>query len=82
MAKANEIMKPVHRFYRKNQMDLLMFGFVTGIKRVLPSVSITQAIDLFQDHYQLTEPTDFNCDSARITYNRMRDEFENLKKDK
>lgn len=71
----------VHKFYKKNAIDTLMFGYINGILFNLPTVTLEKALLNFQKHHSLTEET-FNIEANKVTYYRMRDEFMDLGKTK
>lgn len=55
-------------FCRHTVWDLVMFGFVQGIRRGLPGVSIDKALEIFAHEYRIKE---FSLDAKRATYSRM-----------
>ncbi len=71
----------VHKFYKRNQIDILMFGYINAIVFNLPTVTLEKALLNFQKHHGLTEET-FNIEANKSTYFRMRDEFIDLEKTK
>lgn len=64
----------IPKFYKRQALDLLMYAFVGGVRRALPTVSIADSIALFQQEFNL-KPDDYPLDTARRTYNRMNHEY-------
>lgn len=64
----------IPKFYKRQSLDTLMYGFVEGVTRALPTVSISDSITLFQQRFNL-KPDDYPIDTARRTYNRMNHEY-------
>jgi len=76
MAKEKDILKPIQQLYKCNSIDLMMFSFVCGVKRVIPSASITSSIDLFIEYNDLTEE-EYPKESALVTFTRLSKYFKN-----
>ncbi len=74
MPKEKRIFFDVPKMYKRQCLDHLMFGYVHGIRRGLPSVSIVDAIEMFKEDNSLTEE-DYPMESAYKTYDRMRKEY-------
>lgn len=70
MPRESEIEKLVPKLYKQSALNLLMFGYVAGVRGILDSVTIKDAIQLFMDDYDLTHD-DINIDTAANTFNRM-----------
>lgn len=68
------IKKEIGKFANRAAFDLMLFGYVEGVKRALPSVSIEQILNMFANHYKLTYK-DFDIDAARSAYSRMKREL-------
>jgi hypothetical protein len=62
------------KLYKRQALDLMMFGFVNGMQSALPSMSLKNCLVYFQKRHNLSED-DYNLDSARITYYRMQKDF-------
>jgi hypothetical protein len=60
-------------FYKKNAIDLILFGYVIGMRRGLPAVKISKSIELFLDDFGLQE--DYPMDSAIRTHTRVTEDF-------
>jgi len=77
MSKVKPIEKKIPALFRRNSLDHMMFGFVHGVRNVLPSTSIKEAVSLFMSTQDLTED-DYPLTSAMTIFNRMNKEFINL----
>ena len=64
----------VPSLYRKQALDLIMFGFVHGVQTAMPSVSAREAIKIFAEKNDLEEG-DFPIESAQTAFFRMRTDF-------
>ena len=64
----------VPSLYRKQALDLIMYGFVHGIQTAMPSVSVKEAIMIFADKNNLDED-DFSWESEQTAFYRMRPDF-------
>lgn len=62
----------IPKIYRRKYEDIGMFFFVEGIRRVVPTVSIEQALCHYFSHIGVDN---YNLDSAMVTYTRMKREF-------
>jgi len=60
----------VPKFYRFQALDHIMFGYVQGIRKALPSMTLAKAILLFLESFEIDEDT-YCYDNARFTYYRM-----------
>lgn len=70
------------KLVKRNAYDLVMFGFIQGIRFNFSGISIDTAIGFFRKAYNLTEE-DLNTETARTTYSRMQTEYlDSLKKPK
>ena len=67
----------IPKLYRRSALNLLMYGFVTGVRATLHTVNVKQAIFMFMEAYAIDDD-DFNVDSAMVIYNRMQKEFLNM----
>lgn len=61
-------------FARRDTLDKVMFGWVRGITRAFPNVSVAEALRAFAKEYGLA-PEDFNLASQEQRYQRMQREF-------
>lgn len=64
----------VPTLYRKQALDLIMYGFVNGIMTGLPSMDASEAIRIFIERNKFNQD-DFPFESAQTTFYRMRTEF-------
>jgi len=60
-------------FYKKNAIDLVMFGYVKGMTDALPAVKICKAVERYLCEFGLEE--DYPADSAMRTYTRICEDF-------
>ncbi len=76
MSKEKPFEGKIQAFYKKNAIDLAMFGFVEGIKWALPAMdrSTHKCICGFLAKFGLTED-DYPIDSAMRTYTRISEDF-------
>jgi hypothetical protein len=71
MAREKGYFTNVSRFYRWQTFDHICFGYVQGLQRALPSLSVTDALKQFLDDFGLCE--DVYCfDNAKAAYYRIR----------
>lgn len=68
----------IPKIYKRNTTDLLLFGYVSGIKTAMPSMTVRDCIKLFQDEFNLTED-DYPLETARFYYYSMLKEFKEVK---
>lgn len=62
------------KFLTRKSFDLCMFGYIRGVKKNMPTVSVSKIVEQFMNDFNL-DPDDFNTDSARVTYEQMNNEF-------
>lgn len=70
----------IPKFYKRPALNLLMYGYVSGARSALHTISVKTAIDMFMDDYNIS-PDDYNIDSAQVIYSRMCDEYGALPKE-
>lgn len=80
MPKEHRIFIDVPRLYKRQALDHIMFGYVTGIRRVLPSESIKKCIIRFLEDNEMSED-DYSLDSALKSFFRMQEECYATKKE-
>ena len=73
MPKTNAYEGKIPAFYRRKTIDMLMFAHVTALHERY-DVKLEDAIDDFLDLYGVDED-DYPIESARTTYNRIRNNF-------
>lgn len=78
MPKENKVESKIGAIYKKNALNLLLYGFVTGVRATLHTVTIEKAVGMFMEAYELSDE-DFNCDSAVASFGKMQKEFINQK---
>lgn len=76
MPKTTGIELKIPAIYRRSALNLMMFGYVTGVRATLHTVSMRDAMFMFMESFDL-EDEDFNVASGLTTYNRMQKEFLN-----
>lgn len=61
-------------FARRDAIDKVMFGWVRGVTRVFPGISVAEALRSFAKEFSL-KPDEFNIESQERRYARMLHEF-------
>lgn len=74
MIENDHMMISVPKLYKRKAIDLLMFGFVEGMKAALPSLTIQECIIMFQKKINVCD-NQYPVESARTVYNRMQKEY-------
>lgn len=70
MAKESGYLYSVDKFFKFQAFDMVMFGYICGVKRALPTISVAKAIEMFSIAFNLCE--DLFCqESARMQYYRI-----------
>lgn len=64
----------IPKIYKRKAIDLLMFGFVQGMKAALPSLTIQECLVMFQKKVDVCDYK-YPLESARTVYNRMQKEY-------
>jgi hypothetical protein len=64
----------VPKLYKRNALDLMMFGFIEGVKTAMPTLTIQQCIILFNKKIN-TPNEDYSIEVDRNKYNRMKNEY-------
>lgn len=80
MPKCKNYMINIPRFYKWQTFDHLMFGYVEGLMKALPAMSVTDAILLFLKEYDLSED-EYCFENARGTYYRISKSLRDLEKE-
>lgn len=60
----------IPRLYKWQALDNICFGYVNGLRAAAPSTSITEAIKIFLDAFELCEDT-YCFDNAKAGYYRV-----------
>lgn len=69
-----ELTKLIPRIYKYNAENLGLFFYVKGQLKILPTMSLDQAVANYFKFLGLTYK-DWDLDSAKTTYNRMQKDF-------
>ena len=69
------------KLLRRTPTDLLLFGWIQGIKWIRPEFNFKDALEGFMIRYNIDED-DYNTESAESRYYTMQKEFMELKKTK
>lgn len=67
-------MKAISKFINRRSIDLLMFGWVTGIRRQMPAATVEQTVKAFSDFYGIEED-DYPIETMKSTFFRMNNEM-------
>lgn len=70
MPKCKNYLLNIDRFYKFQTFDHIMFGYVQGLRKALPSMSVSDAIKQFLKSFDIQED-DYCYDAARQTYYRI-----------
>lgn len=73
MGKKN-VFVDVPSLYKKQALDLIMYGYVHGIQTAMPSVSVREAVKIFIENNDFNDD-DFSWESAQTAFFRMRADF-------
>ena len=80
MPKEKDFLKVIPRIYKRNYEDLAMFFFVEAQRQIVPAITLEQGLFNF---FRYCCVEDFNIDSAKTTYMRLKHEwYENAKANK
>lgn len=74
MAKEKPFEAKIDAFYKKNTIDMMMFGWVMAITKILPAVRQKQAICMFLEYMGLSED-DYPLRSAEQTIRRIKQNY-------
>lgn len=69
-----KIMFDIPTLYKKQAIDLILFGYVCGMTRAMPAMSAVEAIQMFLDDNSISED-EYPKQSAQVAFYRMRAEF-------
>lgn len=61
---------PLQKFFNKRQIHLLMFGYVNGVRKNMPTVSVDIAIRQFLAYFEF-DGEDLDATSLRMQYYDM-----------
>jgi len=74
MAREKRIFFNVPALYKRQALDHLMFGYVHGVKRAVPSATIKDCILMFMEDNELPEDS-YSLETAMRTFQRMAVEY-------
>lgn len=77
MGLEKNITRAIPAFYKCQAEDLLLYGWVTAQQRVVPSVTVTQSVEMFMAYFDISED-EWSVSSALMTVSRMRDKHYRL----
>jgi len=60
--------------YKRQCLDHIMYGYINGIRKAMPSLTIQESISMFLEDNDLSED-DLPLLTAVQTYYRMREEY-------
>lgn len=70
----------IPKIYQKGFIEISLFSFIAGIRKVLPSVSTISAIRIYKEYFEIEEE-ELNDSSAQSIIQRMNTDFyDNLRK--
>lgn len=70
MPKCKNYLVDIDKFYKFQTFDHLMFGYVQGLRKALPSMKVSQAIKLFLEAFAIEEDN-YCFETARGQYYRI-----------
>ncbi len=72
MPKEKECTRLIPRIYKKNAESILLFSWVNAQRKIVPTVTVEQAIWSFFKFYDID---DWDMECARMIFNRMQKEY-------
>lgn len=63
----------IPKLLKRSAYDLIMFGYVRGVRNAFPNVSVEKALWRFAEEFNLAD--DFQIEGAKKAYARMNDEL-------
>lgn len=70
MSRCKSYLTSIEKFYRAQSLDLIMFGYISGLRKALPTMTLTEALTIFLDAFELSEE-EYCYENARQTYYRL-----------
>ncbi len=70
MPKCKNYLVKIDKFYKFQTFDHICFGYVQGLRKALPSISVNKAIEIFLNTFEIEED-EYCFDAARTTYYRI-----------
>ena len=74
MPKEKPLMGSIQKLYKRRAEDLMMFGYVMGMQKGLPSVSVPRCIEQFMKDFDLADH-DYPIDCAAVNFRSMKKEY-------
>ncbi len=74
MPKRKKIFFNVPLMYQRQCIDHILFGYVNGIQKAMPSVSVLECVKYFMEDNGFCED-DYPLETACTTYFRMQKEY-------
>jgi len=63
----------ISKIYKRNSEDIALFFWIEGQRRIIPTITIEQSLNLFIKY----NGSEKDIDSLRVYYHRMKKEFLN-----
>jgi hypothetical protein len=70
MPKCKNYLISIAKFYKFQTFDHLMFGYIQGLRKALPGMTITEALRIFLDSFEIDED-EYCFETAKHTYYRL-----------
>lgn len=70
----------VPKFYRFQSFDHIMFGYIHGLRKALPSMSVTAAVKQFLESFGIEED-EYCFDNAKQNYYRILESIVQMNKE-
>lgn len=74
MPKRKKIFLNIPLLYQRQCLDHILFGYINGIRKAMPSTSVKECVEYFMEDNNLCEE-DFPLETACMTYWRMQKEY-------
>lgn len=72
MPKEKSCTKIISNIYKRNAENILLFGWVNAQKKIIPAITLEQAI---WGYFKYFDIDDWDMESAKSTYCRLQKEF-------
>ena len=72
MQKEKDFTRCIHKIYRRNAENIMLFSWVNAQKQIVPTITIDQAI---WNYFKFTSIEDWDIESARSTFVRLQKEY-------
>lgn len=70
MGRCNSYLVSVEKFYRYQTFDHIAFGYISGLRKALPSMSLVEAMELFLITFEFDEES-YCIENLRQSYYRI-----------